>query len=122
MAANDYRGLLLQKPEFALEAMKGEFIMEVTESICTILEDEKIDRKDLAAKMNKTKGYISQLLNSDRNMTLATLAEILYALEYKPSIKFDKQNKKVIYTEKRESGKDIETEYNITHLNIKKAA
>lgn len=122
MEAKDYRSILLQNPKFALEAVKGEFIMDVTESICEILEKEKIDRKDLAEKMEKTKGYISQLLNGERNMTLATLAEILYALKYKPIIKFENQNKKIIYKEKIESNDNSENQYSLRCININKIA
>lgn len=86
MSEKDHRSVLLQHPEFALEAAKGDFIMDVTESICAVLEEKNMDRKDLANKMNKSKGYISQLLNGERNMTLETLAEICYALGYTPTI------------------------------------
>ncbi len=124
MAKNDYRNILIQDPKFALEAVKGDFIMDVTESICEILENEEIDRKDLANKMNKTKGYISQLLNGDRNMTLATLAEILYSLNYKPVIKFENQNKNTVYKGKVESNDPPLTNYHLRRVkvNLKKAA
>lgn len=97
MDKKNYRSVLLQKPEFAVEAAKGEFIMDVTESICAILEEKKMERKDLANNMNKSKGYISQILNGERNMTLATLAEICHALGYKPAIKFKKHEEHVVY-------------------------
>lgn len=88
----EYRNKLLENPEYALEAAKGDFIMDVTESICEILEDKKIERKDLAKKMKKTKGYISQLLNGNRNMTLNTLAEIAFVLGYTPKIEFEEKD------------------------------
>jgi len=124
MNKDDYRNQFLKDPEFALEAVKGEFIMDVTESICEILENEKKDRKDLADKMKKTKGYISQLLNGERNMTLATLSEILYALKYKPIIKFENQNKKTVYKEKIESKENSINPYHLSGVmvNRKKAA
>ncbi len=88
----DYRSRLLKDPAYALEAAKGDFIMDVTESICKILEDKNMERKTLAEKMNKTKGYISQILNGSRNMTLGTLAEIAHVLGYVPKIKLEEMD------------------------------
>ena len=88
----DYRSRLLKDPAYALEAAKGEFIMEVTESICEIIQNNNIKRQDLAQKMNKSKGYISQLLNGSRNMTLATLVEIAHVIGYSPKIRFEEKD------------------------------
>lgn len=84
----DYRSELLEDRALAIEAAKGELIMAVTESICEILEKEHITRKELADKIAKTKGFVSQLLNGSRNMTLSTLAEIAYSLGYMPTLSF----------------------------------
>ena len=60
--------------------------MEVTETICELLENEKISRKELADRLGKSKGFISQLLNGGRNLTLRTVADILHVLGYKVSL------------------------------------
>ena len=60
--------------------------MEVTETICELLEKEKISRKELADRLGKTKGFVSQLLNGGRNLTLRTVADILHVLGYKVSL------------------------------------
>ncbi|MGA2935729.1 MAG: helix-turn-helix transcriptional regulator [Syntrophobacteraceae bacterium] len=86
----DYRSELLGDRAFAVEAAKGELIMAVTESICELLENENMTRKELADEIAKTKGFVSQLLNGSRNMTLSTLSEIAYALGYTPTISFEK--------------------------------
>lgn len=88
----DQRSKLLKDPAYALEAVKGDFIMDVTESICEILETKNVNRQSLAKKMSRTKGYISQLLNGNRNMTLGTLAEITHVLGYVPKIKFEEKD------------------------------
>lgn len=119
MDKKDYRSQLLQKPEFAVEAAKGEFIMDVTESICAILEQKNMDRKELARKMNKSKGYISQLLNGDRNMTLATLGEICHALDCKPSIKFKKHEEHVVFEDRLKVDSPAEPEPDYPEENIK---
>jgi len=110
----DYRSKLLKDPVYALEAAKGEFIMDVTESICEILEMKNIERQALAKKMNKSKGYVSQILNGSRNMTLGTLAEIAHVLGYVPSIAFDKSHKQHIRFDPIEINmEDTETVYEL---------
>ena len=61
-------------------------ILEVTELICGIMEEERISRSELAKRLQKSKGHVSQLLDGSRNMTLRTLAEILSALGRRGSV------------------------------------
>jgi transcriptional regulator with XRE-family HTH domain len=77
----------MNDPEFRKLLAQEELILEVTETICDILEKEKISRKGLADRLGKTKGFISHLLNGGRNLTLRTVADILHVLGYKVSLK-----------------------------------
>ena len=76
----------LEDPEFARLMAQGDLIMEVTETLCELLEKEKISRKELADRLGKSKGFISQLLNGGRNLTLRTVADILHVLGYKVAL------------------------------------
>jgi transcriptional regulator with XRE-family HTH domain len=76
----------LEDPEFARLMAHGDLIMEVTETLCELLEKEKISRKELADRLGKTKGFISQLLNGGRNLTLRTVADILHVLGYRATL------------------------------------
>ena len=76
----------MNDPEFRKLLAQEELILEVTETICNILEKEKISRKELADRLGKTKGFVSQLLNGGRNLTLRTVADILHVLGYKVSL------------------------------------
>lgn len=76
----------LEDPEFARLMAQGDLIMEVTETLCQLLEKEKLSRKELADRLGKTKGFVSQLLNGGRNLTLRTVADILHVLGYKVSL------------------------------------
>ena len=75
----------MNDPEFRKLLSQEELILEVTETICDLLENEKISRKELADRLGKTKGFVSQLLNGGRNLTLRTVADILHVLGYKVS-------------------------------------
>jgi transcriptional regulator with XRE-family HTH domain len=76
----------LEDPEFAKLMAQEDLIMEVTETLCELLEKEKISRKELADRLGKSKGFVSQLLNGGRNLTLRTVADILYVLGYKVTL------------------------------------
>ena len=76
----------MNDPEFRKLLAQEELILEVTETLCELLEKEKISRKELADRLGKSKGFVSQLLNGGRNLTLRTVADILHVLGYKVSL------------------------------------
>ena len=76
----------LEDPEFARLMAQGDLIMEVTEMLCELLEKEKVSRKELAERLGKSKGFVSQLLNGGRNLTLRTVADILHVLGHKVTL------------------------------------
>lgn len=55
-------------------------ILQVTERICQLMEDKNVSRTELAARLGTTKGYVTQLLNGQANMTLRKLADVFAAL------------------------------------------
>jgi transcriptional regulator with XRE-family HTH domain len=73
----------LEDEEFRRLFAQEDLILEVTEKLCELLEKEKISRKELADRLGKSKGFISQLLNGGRNLTLRTVADILHVLGYR---------------------------------------
>jgi transcriptional regulator with XRE-family HTH domain len=68
----DYRRLLAQE----------ELILDATETIITLLEERGVSRADLAKRLGKSKGFVSQILSGERNMTLRTLADVGFALDH----------------------------------------
>jgi transcriptional regulator with XRE-family HTH domain len=76
----------MDDPEFRRLLAQEELILEVTETLCELLEKEKISRKELADRLGKTKGFVSQVLNGGRNLTLRTVADILHVLGYKVTL------------------------------------
>ena len=60
-----------------------ELILEFTETICFAMASQNISRTELGKRLNKSKSFVSQLLNGERNMTLRTLADVLGALDAK---------------------------------------
>lgn len=58
-------------------------ILNATELILELMEHEGLTRSELAERIGKSKGHVSQLLNGERNMTLRTLAEIAHAVGHR---------------------------------------
>jgi transcriptional regulator with XRE-family HTH domain len=97
----------MNDPEFRRLLAQEELILEVTETICDLLENEKVSRKELADRLGKSKGFVSQLLNGGRNLTLRTVADILHGLGYKVTL--------APHKELRQSQKDNVIEFKTRH-------
>ncbi|MBI1903672.1 MAG: helix-turn-helix transcriptional regulator [Planctomycetia bacterium] len=61
-------------------------ILDITETICELMEKKRITRSDLAKRLGKTKGYITQLLDGRTNMTIRTISDVFAVLgcEFRP--------------------------------------
>jgi transcriptional regulator with XRE-family HTH domain len=55
-------------------------IAEATELISQMLDAQGVRRQELASRLGKSKGHVTQLLSGERNMTLRTLAAAAFAL------------------------------------------
>ena len=64
-------------------------IVEVTEAIWALMEEQALNKADLAVRLGVSRAHITQLLNGSRNMTLRTLADIAQALGVRVRIVLD---------------------------------
>jgi transcriptional regulator with XRE-family HTH domain len=55
-------------------------IYEVSELIEAVMEEQGITRSQLADKLGQTKGWVTQLLDGERNKTIRTVADVLAIL------------------------------------------
>jgi transcriptional regulator with XRE-family HTH domain len=55
-------------------------IVEITELICSIMEETGVTRSELAKRMQKHKSFVTQFLNGTRNMTIRTVSDALFCL------------------------------------------
>ena len=74
---------LKRKNESDYERLLAEerLILEATEAVIALLDEQGISRQELARRLGKSKGFVSQLLSGERNMTLRTLANLGHALD-----------------------------------------
>ncbi len=105
----------LEDPEFAKMMAQGDLIMEVTETLCELLEKEGVSRKELADRLGKSKGFVSQLLNGGRNLTLRTVADILHVLGYKVSLTLQKLRPESLQKPKRNPPAEKKSLYTRSH-------
>ena len=70
-------------------------ILDVTEQLAGALEDDGVTRAELARRLGRTPGFVSQLLGGGRNLTLRTIADIAAALCLRPSFKLSSDQKTV---------------------------
>ena len=70
-------------------------ILDVTELLAGALEDGGVPRAELARRLGRTPGFVSQLLGGGRNLTLRTIADIAAALCLRPSFKLSSDRKAV---------------------------
>lgn len=66
--------------EDELEFAREELIYNVTRDLLVFMEKAEISKVQVAEKLQKSKAYISQVLNGSRNMTLGTLSDVCFAI------------------------------------------
>ena len=65
-------------------------IQEAAEAVSVVMQEEGVSKAQLARRMGRTKGFITQLLSGGRNLTLRTLASVADALEARVTITVSK--------------------------------
>lgn len=63
-----------------------ELILDATEALALAVRNSGLTQRELAARLGKTKGFISQILGGGKNLTLRTLADVAGALGCKVQI------------------------------------
>lgn len=66
-------------------------ILDVTEQLAGALENGRVTQAELARRMDRTPGFVSQLLGGGRNLTLRTIADIAAALSLRASFKLSSE-------------------------------
>ena len=81
----------LKDEEFQRLFAQEELILEVTERFSEALSQAGITKADLAKRLGKTKGFVSQILAGGRNLTLRTIADVADSLGYRIRIELGKE-------------------------------
>lgn len=65
------------------------FVLEVTEAICELMQKQSIKRVELANRLGVDKSYVTNLLDGSSNMTLKTIADVLFCLDSRARIQIE---------------------------------
>lgn len=71
---------LTETPEGMRMFQQERAIQDLTEMICNIMDRKQVSRTDLARRLGRSKGYITQLLDGRANMTVRTMSDVFVAL------------------------------------------
>ena len=75
-----------------------ELILDVTEALVGALADQGMRRSQLASKLGRTKGYVSQMLAGSRNLTLRSVADLADALDCRVRVSIAPRPEEHVYT------------------------
>lgn len=57
-------------------------ILEITELICSVMDDEGITRSTLAERLGTSKANVTQMLDGQRNLTVQTISDVLFCMDH----------------------------------------
>lgn len=72
-------------PDFDRLVRQERLILDVTERFAQALEEEGVTKAELARRLGRTPGFVSQVLAGGKNLTLRTIADVAAALSCRPS-------------------------------------
>ena len=114
---------LLKDIKYDSEDMKfylqEKLILEVTNRIAEMMQKKNVSKSALAGKLGRTKGFITQLLNGNANMTLRTISDVMWALDSTLKVQPEPANIDYdVYNEERYDTSEIEKHYSISIPDI----
>lgn len=59
---------------------RARLVMQATEAIASLLEEQGVSRAELARRIGKSPAFVTKLLRGDNNFTLRTLSDVFFAL------------------------------------------
>ncbi|MCD4652439.1 helix-turn-helix transcriptional regulator [bacterium] len=77
---------LMQNDDFRQIYEEERLVSEFTQALSDLMEEQDMNRAELAQILECSKSYISQLLNGNKNISLRNVAKVLYKLGKRMSI------------------------------------
>ena len=71
---------LIEDPEFRRLLSIEALVAEASETVAGLMAEQNLSNADLARRLNKSRAWVTQLLSGKANMTIRTLAEVVYTL------------------------------------------
>jgi transcriptional regulator with XRE-family HTH domain len=77
---NSHLEAIFDDPELHRDYAQNRVIVDVAVALNRALDAADLSQKELAGRLGKTEGYVSQVLSGGANMTLRTLGDFAYGL------------------------------------------
>ena len=87
--------ILMQDPEFQKLLSIETLVVEASEMIARLMAEQNVNKANLAGRLNKSRAWVTQLLSGNANMTVRTLAEVVYALDAEVKINAQRPGSKM---------------------------
>ena len=71
---------LMEDPEFRRLLAVEALVAEASEVIASLMAEQNVSKADLARRLNKSRAWVTQLLSGKANITVRTLADVVYTL------------------------------------------
>ncbi len=88
----------MKDSEFTKSLRQEKLILQLQEEICKLMESNKVSRIELANRLGRSKGFVTQILNNGRNLTLRTIADVFWALDAEITINVKPEEKRTSVT------------------------
>jgi transcriptional regulator with XRE-family HTH domain len=72
--------VLMEDPAFRKQLAVETLVTEAAEIVAHMMAEQGLSKADLARQLNKSRSWVTQLLSGETNMTVRTLAEVVFAL------------------------------------------
>lgn len=72
---------MMENPEFRKQVTVETVVAEAAEVVARLMAEKGVSKAELARMMGKSRAWVTQLLSGQANMTVRTLAEVVYTLD-----------------------------------------
>ena len=79
--------------DFERLVKQEELILDVTNRLTHALEHAGVTKSELAKRIGRTPGFVSQVFGGGRNLTLRTISDIAAALSLRPALQLSPDTK-----------------------------
>jgi transcriptional regulator with XRE-family HTH domain len=71
---------IASSPERMQNFQRERLATEITELICSLMEEQGVSRAELSRRLGKSRPFVTKLLRDGTNMTTKTISDIFFAL------------------------------------------
>lgn len=98
---------LFRRAQESVDYWVGLPIVEFTEDVCRLMEEQKVSRAELARRLGTSRAYVTKLLGGNANFTLHTMTKVAMALDAAVHVHVASQNAVTRWRDKPSSTRSL---------------